>query len=131
MSRILFDPDTQGAAEFLAGASGSIRTAAFAKGQKYNYDFHSDTPSNHPGHKLQWEGEFDVETDDEGELFLSDARDHLHTELEGKQRLYGFDFEAETPLQSGTFTWEVVEKPGKTKRDADSERLSMSTLASE
>jgi hypothetical protein len=41
---------------------------------------------------------------------LEEARGWIEAQTEVKQAYYGFNFEAETPIQAGQFIWETVEK---------------------
>jgi len=125
MSKILFVPLPTDTDAFLTSASHSLLSHSALQSHQYNYDFLSDTPlSVQSG--FAWE---ERDTDDEGEEeegFAAEARDWLQAALDGKKAYYGFDFEAETPIQAGQFVWETVEKKPELPLE---ERLSLSTMA--
>lgn len=120
MSKILFVPFPTDTDCFLRSASSSLLSKAALQGQRYNYDFQSDTPLAGQSWDLVWERDW------EEEEFVAEARDWLQAALEGKREYYGFDFEAETPIQAGEFVWEAVEKKSEGSIE---ERLSLSTMA--
>ena len=123
MSEILFVPYPTDTTAFLSSASSSLLSTLLTQTQIYSYDFLSDTPVSTYSGRFIWEDREEMEE----ECFLEEAREWIETRTEVKKDYYGFDFEAETPIQTGQFIWETVEK--KVDPVMEAERLSLSTMA--
>ena len=123
MSEILFVPYPTDTTAFLSSASSSLLSTLLTQTQIYSYDFLSDTPVSTDSGRFIWEDREEMEE----ECFLEEAREWIETQAEAKKDYYGFDFEAETPIQAGQFIWETVEK--KVDPVMEAERLSLSTMA--
>lgn len=123
MSDILFVPHPTDTDAFLSSASSSLLSTLLTQTQIYSYDFLSDTPVSSYSGRFIWEEREETEE----ECFLEEAREWIEAQTEVKEAYYGFDFEAETPIQTGQFIWETVEKKLAPVIEAD--RLSLSTMA--